>query len=337
MGRLIPSQLQDHLDGEATTTCLLLRIDPRQPGVAGYGVTTLDVDVRYNAGDGMRLYSAPVGFQATTVETSADLSVDNAEAKSLLPEQPIFDVPISEEDIRAGSYDGARYALYLVDYENLTTGNHVTLAKGTIGRVTIDDSGLSFVNELRGLMAQMKQSICEKDSLTCRAIFGSQAEGDSSGAPQERFPCGVDATALLVSGTVTAVGLENTLTFTVGGFAMAADALNPGMVFWNTGENAGRAYEIDTNTAGGEISLSFETAWPIQVGDTLQYRVDCNKQARDTVKGCKAAIRWGANWVLHFRGEPDIPIGDAGAMETPGASSAPGSGGSTSEPFTEAE
>lgn len=29
---------------------------------------------------------------------------------------------------------------------------------------------------------------------------------------------------------------------------------------------------------------------------------------------------WGADWVLHFRGEPDIPIGDAGKMETPGAS-----------------
>lgn len=332
MGRQIPLSLQSHLAQEATTTCLLLRIDPEQPNVPGYGVTTLDVDVRYDDGDGLRLYSASIGSQPTVVQESSDLSVDNAESLSLMPE---FDVPISEADIRAGSYDFARFTLYLVDYQDLTS--HVTLQSGTLGRVTIDDTGLSFVNELRGLSAELKQSICEKDSLTCRAIFGSQPESDSSGAPTQRFPCGVDAQALLVAGTVTSVGLENTLTFTVGGFTMGADDLNPGMTFWVTGLNAGKSYEIDTNTAGGEISLAHEAAWPIQVGDQLMYRVDCNKQARDTDKGCKSPIRWGDDWVLHFRGEPDIPIGDAGAMETPGASSSPGSGGSTNQPFPTVE
>lgn len=332
MGRQIPVALQDHLDQEATTTCLLLRIDPRQPNVPGYGVTTLDVDVTYDDGGGPRLYSAAIGSQPTVVQSSSVLNVDNAESNSLIPE---FDVPISEEDIRRGSYDFAQFTLYLIDYENPT--GHVIIQSGTLGQVTIDDSGLSFVNELRGLTAELKQSICEKDSLTCRAIFGSQPEGDSSGAPVERFPCGVDAQSLLVSGTVVSVGLENTLSFTVTPFSMADDELNPGMVFWATGLNAGRSYEIDTNTSGGLITLSHEAAWPIQIGDTLQYRVDCNKQARDTSKGCKASIRWGDDWVLHFRGEPDIPIGDAGAMETPGASSAPGSGGSTNQPFPEAE
>lgn len=335
MGRLVVPSMQDHLDGESTTTCRLLRIDPRQPNVAGYGVTSLDVDVWYDDGEGLRLYSAPVGMQPTLTQASSDLSVDNAESRSLLPE---YDVPIREEDIRAGAYDRAQFLEYLVDYESLIPGSHVTLQAGTLGQITIDDHGLSYVNELRGFTAELKQSFCQKDSLSCRAIFGSQPESDSSGAPTERFPCGVDATALLVSGTVSSVGLENTVTFTVTPFSMAADDLNPGMVYWATGMNAGRAYEIDTNTAGGQITLAHDTAYPIQPGDQLSYRVDCNKQARDTVKGCKAAIRWGDLWIRHFRGEPDIPIGDAGAMETPGASSAPGSGGSTNQPFeTEAE
>lgn len=329
MGRQIPFFLQNHLDGDATTTCYLLRIDPQQPNVPGYGVTSLDVDVTYDDGDGPRLYSAAIGSQPTVVQASADLSVDNAESNSLMPE---FDVPISEADIRAGSYDFAQFVLYQVNYEDLSQG-HIVLQAGTLGRVTIDDTGLSFVNELRGLSAGLKQSICEKDSLTCRAIFGSQPFSDSSGAPTQMFPCGVDAQALLVSGTVSAVGLENTLTFTVTPFTMAADELNPGMTFWVTGLNAGRSYEIDTNTSGGIITLSHEAAWPIQIGDQLLYRVDCNKQARDESKGCKSPIRWGDEWPLHFRGEPDIPIGDAGAMETPGASSAPGSGGSTNQPF----
>lgn len=327
MGRQIPTLLANDLATDATTTCVLIRIDPVRGNYPSYGITSLDRPVTYQGLE----YSAAIGAQPTAMQGNSDLSVDNGEADSLMPE---FDVPISEADIRAGAYDFARFTAYLVNYQNLSAGA-IVLRQGTLGRVTIDASGLSFVNEMRGLSAELKQSLCQKDSLTCRATFGSQPEGDSSGAPTEKFPCGVDAEALLVNGTVTAVGLENTLTFTIGGFAMAADALNPGIVFWQTGLNAGLSHEIDTNTAGGIITLAHETDWPIQIGDTLRYRVDCNKQARDTVKGCKAAIRWGTAWPLHFRGEPDIPIGDAGAMETPGASSAPGSGGSTNVPFEE--
>lgn len=332
MGRQIPIALQNHLAQESTTTCVLLRVMPTQPGVAEYGVTTLDVDVTYDDGDGPLLYSAAVGMQPTSLEVSATLAVNNAEGTSLLPE---FDVPISEVDIRAGLYDFARFVMYLVDYTDLT--EHIVLQEGTLGQLSIDDSGLSYVNELRGPTAELKQSICEKDSLTCRAIFGSQAEGDSSGAPVERFPCGVDATALLVSGSVSAVGLENTLTFTVTPFAMAADALNPGIVIWTSGLNAGRTYEIDSNTSGGVITLAHETAFPIQIGDDLLYREDCSKIARDTAKGCAKANHWGDEWPLHFRGEPDIPIGDAGAMEVPGASGGPGSGGASFVPINEEE
>lgn len=333
MPRLIPAALKAHLDQDATSTCYLLRVEPVQPGYPVYGVTSLDVPITYDDGRGPVFYSAAIGAQPTVVQSSADLSVDNAEAMSLLPE---FDIPVSEADIRAGVYDFARFDLYLVNYEDLADG-HAVLHSGTIGRITINDDGLSFVNELRGLSAELKQSICEKDSLSCRAIFGSQPEGDSSGAPIERFPCGVDATALLIAGTVTSVGLENTLSFTVAPFTLDEDALNPGIVLWTTGLNTGRTYEVDTNTAGGLITLAIETAWPIQIGDEVLYRPDCNKLARDTEKGCAKPDHWGEEWPLHFRGEPDIPIGDAGQMETPGASSSPGSGGATYQPFMEAE
>lgn len=329
MGRQISIELKDHLRQPTTTTCYLIRIDPTQPGYPSYGVTTLDRPVTYDDGISEIDYSASVGTQPSVLQGSADLSVDNAEATSLMPE---FDVPVSEADIRAGVYDFARYRVYLVNYEDLTQG-HVVLGAGSLGRISIDTDGLSFVNELRGLSAELKQSVCQKDSLTCRAQFGSQVIGSATPGPQERFPCGVDATELLVSGTVTSVSLENTLRFTVGGFTMDEDELVPGMVFWSTGANAGRSYEIEENSAGGEIALAHESMWPIEVGDTLQYRVDCNKQARDTSKGCKADNRWGSNWPLHFRGEPDIPIGDAGQMEAPGASGSPGSGGYTNVPL----
>jgi uncharacterized phage protein (TIGR02218 family) len=329
MGRSIPLALRDHLDGDATTTCLLLRIAPVRPGFAPYGLTSLDQDRVYDDGRGPVAYLAAVGTQPSLVQSSADLSVTNAEAPSLMPE---FDVPVSEADIRAGALDYARFDLYLVNWADLGAG-HVVLQSGTLGQVTIDEDGLSTINELRGLSVPMGQSVCEKDSLSCRATFGSQPGGSAINGPIERFACGVDAEALLIAGTVSAVSLENTLTFTVTPFTGAEDAFAPGMVFWDTGLNAQRSQEIEANTAGGQITLAHPADYPIQVGDTLRYRIDCNKQARDAVGGCKAPERWGDDWPLHFRGEPDIPIGDAGAMETPGASSGPGFGGFTQVPF----
>lgn len=329
MGRIITPAMQDSLDSGATTHTLLMKVMPVTPGYAPYGITWLNRDVEYQG----LTYSAAIGFQPSAIMGSADLSVDNAEADSLMPE---FDVPISEEDIRAGVYDFAEFIVYRVDYENLAAG-HVTLLGGTLGRVTIDANGLSFVNELRGLSARLKQSLCTKDSLSCRAIFGSQPIGSATPGPEVRRDwCGFDATTLLNSGTVTAVGLENQLVFTVSGFfSLGDDAMRYGSATFTTGLNAGRTYEVEGNTAGGEMTLVHETMFPIQVGDQLDYREGCNLQARDISHGCK---RWfGAEWVLHFRGEPDIPIGDAGAMETPGASSGPGQGGSTYEPYQEAE
>lgn len=326
MGRHIPVALQSHLQGSMLTTCFLLRITPADSRYPGYGVTSLDRDVSYDDGDGALTYLAAVGMEPAAMVFSQDLSVDNSESHSLLPE---FDVPISEADIRAGAYDFARGRLMQVNFEDLTMG-HVTLWEGTIGEVSMRSDGLSFVTELRGLAAQLKQSLCEKDSLTCRATFGSGAFG-SGAETEERFPCGFDASALWASATVSAVTDEVTLAFTVTPFAMDADELSPGLVSFLTGENAGRTYEIDSNTSGGKLTLQFEADYPIGVGDTLEYRRDCNKQARDEDKGCR--FFFGDDWVLHFRGEPDIPIGDAGQLEVPGASSSPGRGGVTYEPL----
>ncbi len=319
MPRYIPIALKDHLASDATTTCYLLRIQSTTQGYPPYGVTSLDRNVVYDDGNGSIEYVAAVGAEPTALQANGDLSVDNAEATSLMPE---FDVPISEEDIRAGVYDFASFSLMLVNYTDLTQG-HVLLRQGTLGRISINDDGLSIVQELRGKSATLKQSMCEKDSLSCRAPFGSQPFGSLIPGPQVRYPCGYDATSLLQDATVLSVGLENTLTFSIApDTSMEDNSLNPGMVFWVTGLNAGRSNEIDTNTDGGQITLAHETGFPIQVGDQLQYREDCTKIARDEAKGCK---HWfGSDWTLHFRGEPDIPIGDAGALEMPGASGQPG-------------
>lgn len=324
-----PGLLAD-LQRRATTICLLFRFDPETPGVASYGVTDTNLDITYNPGDGEMVFSAAIGAESSTLALSGDGSIDNAEVKSLMP---LFDVPISEADIRAGMYDYAKCTVYVVNYEILTTGRHLVLFGGTVGQVKIRDDGLSIVNEFRGLFAQLKQSLCAKDSLNCRAILGSQPIGSSTPGPQVTHDwCGFDATTLLVSGEVADVGLETTLSFqTDDATGWATDKYAPGIVTFTSGLNAGRTYEIESNTADGWITLQFESAFPIAIGDTFDYREGCSLVARDEVKGCK---KWfAAEWVNHFRGEPDIPVADEGALQTPGASVGPGGGGSTNVPF----
>jgi uncharacterized phage protein (TIGR02218 family) len=233
--KTIPAILQSHLDEQVNTTCLLLRIE-RNAGAFGtalpvLGVTTLDQDVTYNDGNGAVTYSAASGFVPSNLSASGDMGVDNAEAEILVP---AFDLgPVVEADINAGRYDSAPFILYRVNYKDLTTGRHEIIMAGTLGQARVV-GGLSAFCELRSISQQFKQTVCEVDSITCRADFGSTA-------------CGVDISTLWETGTVSAVGTETDREFSADS-ALAEGDLVPGIVQWLTGDNAGRSYEIEAHT-----------------------------------------------------------------------------------------
>lgn len=311
MPRNIPVTLLPRIQRDSTSLCTLIRVDPVQPGYASYGAALLDVPVTYDDGISELVYQAIIGGQPSSLMYGADLSVDGGEAQNLLPE---FDFPISEADIVAGAYDFARFRAYLVDYRDLSAG-HVILATGTLGRITVNDDGLSFVHELRGLAQNLRQTITEKWSLGCRATFGSQPIGTSGAAVTERYPCLFDADSLWEAGTVASVGAENTRTFTASGLSPPYGGA-PGMVRWLTGRNAGRSDEVEKYDAG-TIDLTFTAMFPIEVGDTFEFRDDCPH----TPAACKARGNWP-----HYRGEPNIPVADAGQIAVPGASAGVGTG-----------
>lgn len=173
MPRNIPASMVDQYAGSARTLCRLLKIYPS--GMAPYGVTSLDVDVLFDDGDGPLTYSAAVGVNVSTTQTSSDLDVSNAEAEMLFPE---YDVPVSLEDVVAGALDFAKFRLYEVDYTDLSSGDYVLLSSGTLGQAKPAQNGSHFFSELRGLSQNLKQSITEKWSLMCRATFGSQSAGE---------------------------------------------------------------------------------------------------------------------------------------------------------------
>lgn len=304
MPREISPDFQSHLDSGATTTCVCVLITPVSVGYASLGVTTLDRDMFFSGSK----YHAAVGMDNSARTAATDMSVDNSEGVSLVPE---FNIPIDEKDLIAGAYDYAKWVSYLVNYEDTT--QFVELARGSLGQVKVVN-GLSFTFELLGMTKHLKQSFVEKDSLRCRATFGSQPFGSGSEVEQ-RFPCGFDASQLWRGGSVTEVGEENTISFKTG-LPESDGYYKPGMIKWITGSNAGRVYEVEEYRES-TVWLTFPTMFPVAEGDTFQIRPDCTKWKNDA-NGCKSWF--GGDWVLHYRGEPDIPVGDTGQVNAPGAS-----------------
>lgn len=296
MSRTLPTGLVNRFKAGGTTQCALLQIRPAR--MPTFGITSLDRDVIYadgtDAGDssGMVVYRAKNGFTPSDQVTSMDLSVDNAEASSLLA-QFTFD-GMTPEAIDQGEYDGAPFTLYLVDYEDLAAG-HVILSAGTVGQVRRSDTGAATI-ELRSLLQQLKQrAMVELTSIACRATFGDE---------RCKMPL------VWTDATVTTVGPEDDRTFTVD--ALPDGFVVPGIVSWKSGTAEGREYEIEEYDPGtGLITLVFPTYLPIQVGDTLQIRRDCDK-SKDM---CKSYAN-----LLNMRAEADIPRANGTDLQAPGGS-----------------
>lgn len=323
MPKIIPATLMAHKALPATTLCELMKIGPLPSG-AYLAMTSLDRDVTYDDGNGELVYRASTGMQLSTLASTNDLSVDNAETQTLTPVYPVEGITVAMVD--DGAFDGAIATAYQVNYRDLTMG-HEILFEGPIGEVRIVNGGL-ITFENRSWSQLLKQnSVCELDSLTCRVKrFGSQI-GD------ERFPCKYSIAGEWVAGTVTAVGTETVREFTDSALAQAADYFAPGMLRWLTGANAGQNIEIEGFALGGAVTLQYITRHPITVGDTFEIRRDCSRKWEGHNSCDTFANR------PNFRGEPFIPVAEFLSLSVPG-SGAGGLTGSTaadSQPATSVE
>ena len=291
MSRTIPIALQAHLDQPVTTTCRLLRIALRDGRV--FGITSLDADVTYDDGRGAVTYSANQGVDVSAVSASADMSVANAEAQSLL----VTTAPgITEAMIEAGDLRDAEWTLMLVNYRDLGMG-HVILGAGDVGEVT-KRWGLVWTPELLSYSVRLNQPIGTHWSRTCRAIDGSPADSQTG--------CGRSITSY--PGTVTVVGAENDRQFT-GNHTAGAFPFAPGKVLWVTGPNTGRIGFVEVH-ASGAVTLGNAMPYPITIGDTYTIADTCPR----TWAACVA--RGNQN---NFKGVPLIPTGDAPSVSTPGS------------------
>lgn len=292
--RTVPGGLAAHLALDATTVARLIKMRLRDNTFLAF--TTSDAAITFNDGAQTLTYSPLNGVAPQRIEASADLNVDNTEVLGW-----VEDTGITEQQIRAGLFRGARLWVYAVNAENPGAGG-VLEQYGLAGEPRFGRNGWAV--EIRSLSQLMKQPFGDAYSLTCRRRFGDAV-------------CGVALS--WAAHTITAVnGTEPDRILTAAGLTNPAGFYVPGVLRVLTGQNAGYEVEIESQAAG-VLGLYFPAPYPFAVGDTFEIRRDCPK----TREACRDIF----GNLLNFDGEPDIPVGDGGASGVPGALVSSGGGG----------
>jgi hypothetical protein len=89
------------------------------------------------------------------------------------------------------------------------------------------------------------------------------------------------------------------------------DRFNEGLLVWETGANAGVAYEVkDWTAATRRIEMWSAARLPIEVGDKFRVSPGCHKRViedcRDRFR-IEGSLRYAHGNVKNFRGEPYVP------------------------------
>src|SRR5690625_314625 len=253
----------------------------RRDGVV-MGFTTHDRPLEH---EGLT-YVPAVSFQPTEVSSSSDLAAGALEAMGG------FDAAeITEADLRAGLYDGARVSVFQLDWQT-PQGPARLLARGHIGEISSEEGG--FRAELRGLTGQLNQPQGEVYQPLCRADLGDSR-------------CQVNLGPLTIATTVTGTGgggpFEPPDPQVLAVAATVADgAFDYGVVTFTGGANAGLSFEI-RESLEGRLHLFERPPHPVALGDAITVVPGCDK----TPERCRQ--RYGH--LVNFRGEPFLPGSDA--------------------------
>lgn len=226
-------------------------------------------------------YAPSAGIGSVTLESSSGLAPGRATASGALS----LDF-ISEADLDAGRWDGARVDVWRVDWR--ATEHRIAVWSGKLSEVS--RRGQAFMAELVSLKADLETSIGRVYARTCDADVGDAR-------------CSVDLEALgfrgdgvvvdvLAPGAFLATGLEG---FDPGWF-------EAGALTWQSGANSGTSVRVLRHT-GVEIELSETPRLAIESGDTFVVSAGCNKTF--AMCGQKFANR------INFRGFPHMPGVDA--------------------------
>lgn len=254
------------LDEPLATIALCWRVE-RRDGVA-IGLTAHDRDLTV---DGF-VYRAAPGMTPSAIRRDAGFDADSMDVTGALS-----GAAISEADLLAGRWDGARVALFAVDWTNPV--DPVALGEGTIGAVELKRGVLTA--ELRGIAAALEAPVVESTSPECRAELGDKRCRVAM-AGRRRF-----------ARVIAADGAELTLDTSepaTGGWA-------GGRLRWLSGGNSGLEDAIGASS-GAMVTLRRPPRFDA-IGALVEVDEGCDK----SIATCAARFGNAAN----FRGEPYLP------------------------------
>ncbi|MFW2850557.1 DUF2163 domain-containing protein [Sphingomonas sp. TX0543] len=240
----------------------------RRDGVA-IGLTDHDRDLEI---DGMAYRAAP-GMTPSAIVRGDGLDPATMDAKGSLSS-----AAITERDLIAGRWDGARVAIFAVD--RVARGDAVPLGEGTIGAVEL--GGEAFTAELRGAAAALDRPATEATSPDCRAALGDRR-------------CRVAMAGRRRFARVTAASDEM---LTLDRAEPVADAYGGGLLRWFGGANSGFESAV-TASSGSTVTLRSLPPFAVEAGALIEVSEGCDK----TLATC--AGRFGN--AVNFRGEPYLP------------------------------
>ena len=257
---------KDELEGVAT----FWRIDRRDGCVLGF--TSHDRNLWF---DGV-LHRAAPGMVPSAIRRNADLSSDSAEVEGALAHDAI-----RAADLAAGRYDGARFAIGVVDWETL---EWAVLYHGEAGAIAEEGNGFSA--ELQSAKAMLQVDLIPRTSPTCRAVFC----GAGCNLSASRF-----THELLAEHIAHDAGLVR--------FANApgSEMLADGYVRWIDGPHVGLTMQI-MRADGAGLLLDQPLNDGLLVGARALVREGCDHR----LATCHERFGNAAN----FQGEPFVPGND---------------------------
>jgi uncharacterized phage protein (TIGR02218 family) len=273
--RTLNAGLAAHLAEGATTLCHCWKLTPAQGAAMGF--TDHDRDLAF---DGVT-FEAGAGFEASEIESSLGLAVDNLDAAGALRSDRL-----DAETLRLGFFDHAQIEIWRVNWSDVT--QRVLMRKGHLGEVS--HGGAGFTAEVRGL--------AEALNVTKGRLFQYGCDANAGDAR-----CKVALSAPAFQGAGTVVRDEGGRRLSVNGLsAFAGGWFDRGTLTWTSGANAGRTEEVKSHAksaAQAAIELWQAAGLAVAAGDTFTIRAGCDKQ----FSTCRAKFANADN----FRGFPHMP------------------------------
>jgi uncharacterized phage protein (TIGR02218 family) len=269
--RTLSPALKSHLATGATTLCNCWKLVPLNASVLGF--TDHDHDVVF---DGVT-YEAQAGFEASEIESSLGLAVDNLEASGALDS-----TRLDAARLHAGDFDHAAIEIWRVNWQDVS--QRLLLRKGNLGEIT--HGGVGFTAEVRGVSHLLNQTRGRVFQYGCDASVGDAR-------------CGTNLETAAFRATGFIVAIEENRRFNVSGLASFANGwFSHGTLTWESGRNAGRLEEVKFHE-GDIIELWMPASHAAAVGDGFVVRAGCDKQFAT----CRSKFSNGDN----FRGFPHLP------------------------------